>query len=187
MTRISYRILSSLIAACLLIFTFLGSAMGQESSDAGQLQVSVMPWRVSCAGAANGTGPDCQMSRSMVLADNKALLLRLTVNLSASNPDPSFLLQLPHGIYLPGGVSLSIDDLAPSIETVQACDGAGCYVGLGADRAYLPAFQRGAIFKVSFRNISRNAVVLDFPLDGFANAYAQMDLKRFIARSRRRN
>ncbi len=187
MTRQIYRIVSSLMAACLLIITFLGSASGQESSDAAQLQLSVMPWSFNCTAVANGAGSNCQMSRSMVLADKKALLLRLTVNLSASSPDPAFLLQLPHGIYLPEGVSLSIDGVAPSIETVQACDVAGCYVGLGADRAYLPALQRGAILKVSFQNISRKTVVLDLPLDGFANAYAQMELKQFVTRTDRKN
>jgi len=174
MTRLSYRIVSSLITACLLIITFLGSATGQESSDASQLQVSVMPWRVNCTDAENDTNAACQMSRSMVLADKKTLLLRLTVNLFSSSPNPSFLLQLPHGIYLPEGVSLSIDELAPRIETVQACDSAGCYVGLGADRAYLTALRGGTILNVSFQNISRNTVMISFPLEGFTNAYAKM-------------
>lgn len=186
MIRISYRVLSLLMAACLPIVVFSGLAMGQQSSDAVQRQVSVLPWRVGCTGAANDADLNCQMSRSMLFADNKTLLLRLTVNLSAANLGTSFLLQLPHGIYLPEGVSLSVDGSAASVETVQACDGAGCYVGLGADRAYLPALQRGVTLKVSFQNISRNPVVLNLPLDGFANAYAQMDLKRFIASSRRR-
>ncbi len=174
MTRLSYHLVSPLLAVCLLISIFLGSATGQESSDADQLQVSVMPWRVNCTNAENATGAACQMSRSMVLADTKKLLVRLTVNLFVSSPNPSFLLHLPHGIYLPDGVSLRIDELAPRQETVQTCDPAGCYVGLGADRAYLTALQRGAVLYVSFQNISRKTVVINFPLDGFTDAYAKM-------------
>lgn len=114
------------------------------------------------------------MSRSMVLADTKTLLLRFTINLFASSPNPSFLLHLPHGIYLPEGVNLRIDELAPRQEPVQTCDPAGCYVGLGADRTYLTALQRGAVLYVSFENISRKTVVINFPLDGFTTAYANM-------------
>lgn len=174
MTRLSYLILLLLMVTCLPMVAFSGLAMGQQNSLAVQRQVSVLPWRVGCVGATNGGGLDCQMSRSMLFADNKALLLRLTLNLSAANPGPSFLLQLPHGIYLPEGVSLSVDESVASVETIQACDSAGCYIGLGADRAFLPALQNGSVLKVSFQNISRNTVVLELPLDGFTDAYAQM-------------
>lgn len=174
MTRRSDRVASSLLAAGLLIITCLESATGQARPEADPVQVSVMPWRVNCTKAADGKSSDCQMSRSMVLADSKQLLSRFTVNLFASSPNLSFLLQLPHGIYLPEGVSLSIDDLEPRTEPVQTCDPAGCYVGLGADRAFLTALQRGSILKVSFQNIGRNTVVINFPLDEFTTAYANM-------------
>lgn len=174
MIRSAYHTVSVLIIFCLMAAVLPGLVKGQENSAAGQPQVSVRPWHVNCSDAESDTGAACQMSRAMVLEDKKTLLLRFTINLFASSPNPSFLLQLPHGIYLPDGVNLTIDDLAPRHEIVQTCDPAGCYVGLGADRAYLTALRNGTILKVSYQNIGRNTVVINFPLDDFSTAYAKM-------------
>lgn len=98
MTRITHHILSLFLTACALTLLSLGSVTAQENSEPRQLQVSVLPWNISCDSAANGAGLDCQMSRAMVLTENNQLLVRLTVNLAAANPYPSFLLLVPNGI-----------------------------------------------------------------------------------------
>lgn len=150
------------------------ASTGSADNNSGQVQTQITPWNINCAGAANGTDFDCQMVRTMFVGNNRSLLMRMTLSLAASTDEPSLLLHLPHGVYLPDGVTLSLDNHRFSKEVVQTCDQTGCYVGLAADRAFLPSFQSSTSLKVSFQDLSRNTVTIEMPLAGFSNAYAHM-------------
>jgi invasion protein IalB len=135
-------------------------------------QAPQIPWLVNCA-SAGGTMA-CEAGQTLTLKDTGQILLKVTVRVPEKSQKGAMMFQLPHGMFLPDGVSLAIDEKAPKKEPVQMCDQKGCYVGLPLNDALLAELQSGKTLSVTFKNLQKSDIKIPVPLGGFKEAYQKL-------------
>ncbi len=154
------------------------NAFAQETPPAGDDEAPAaptqVPWDTSCSQATRQAEPDCEMSQMVIVPQSRQVLLRLEVQVAGGGAEPRMVLQLPHGIWLPAGVTLAVDDDEWQETAVQTCDGGGCYAGLPLDEAAIQRLQRGTQLTVTFRSLSREPVTVPVDLNGFTDSYAKI-------------
>lgn len=131
-----------------------------------------VPWHVNCASVAGEIA--CEASQRLVVQRTGQLLLSVTIRIPPKSKSGAMMLHLPHGMFLPDGVSLDIDGNAAKKHEVQTCDQKGCYAGLPIDDAYLKALQSGKTMTVAFRNLQKEDVRVPVSLSGFKEAYGKL-------------
>ena len=143
-----------------------------ESKGANPQAAPKIPWIVNCASVTGQV--NCEAVQRLMLQKTGQLLLGITIRLPKGAKDPTMMVQLPHGMYLPSGVSLKIDDSAAKKEPVQTCDAKGCYVGLAIDPGLLKTMQSGKAMTVTFQNLAKKDITIPVTLSGFAEAYKKL-------------
>lgn len=131
-----------------------------------------VPWLVNCA--STGGEVACEASQRLVIQKTGQLLLGVTVRIPPESKTSAMMLHLPHGLFLPDGVTLDIDGKAGKKHEVQTCDQKGCYAGLPIDDAYLNALQSGKTLTITFRNLQKEDVRVPITLSGFKEAYGKL-------------
>ena len=127
-------------------------------------------WRSSCASVSRSEPLDCTVEQRLVLANSGQLLAAVTIRIDGTTRQPALMVQLPHGLFLPDGISLRVDDAEVMKLALQTCDGAGCYAGASASKELIKAMSSGSQLKVLFRNLSKDEIQLALPLAGFSDA-----------------
>ena len=84
--------------------------------------------------------------------------------------EPAMIIRIPVGLYLPGGLSIQVDEGKPLPVPLQTCDLQGCYAETPLNTNVLAALKRGKQLSITFQNLSKDSVVLPMPLDNFADA-----------------
>lgn len=153
---------------------FLASALGfplqaQDTSNK-KTKSKASPWSVNCSNT--GKGLICQLSQRIVLKKTKQLLIAVTVK--KSDKGKTMLIQLPHGLYLPAGIKLQVDENKQTSHPIQTCDQTGCYAGLPLGEQTVKSLKSGQTFKVVFQNLSKKNVTVPLPLNGFEAAYKKL-------------
>ena len=166
MTRNSPRLGNLLVL--LAIALPLAPALAQAQAE------DRIPWDTSCVQPTRQDEPNCEMSQMVIVPQSRQVLLRMEVNVPGDGSGTRMVLQLPHGMYLPAGLTLEVDGEAWQETEVQTCDGNGCYAGLGIDDEALQRLQKGAQMTVTFQQLSRQPVSVPVDLKGFTEAYAKI-------------
>lgn len=171
--------LALLIIAAPLILSATVNAQEQEedapqAEGAEQPEEDRIPWDTSCVQATRQDEPNCEMSQLVIVPQSRQVLLRMEIEVPGDGSGTRLVLQLPHGMYLPAGLTLAIDDKAWQETDVQTCDGNGCYAGLAIDDEALRRLREGEQMTVTFQQLSRQPVSVPVDLNGFSEAYAKI-------------
>ncbi len=113
-------------------------------------------------------------TQTMVLGKTRQLLLSISVSKPTEGKNAAMLLQLPHGLFNPAGVTLGIDGAKPETLVIQTCDARGCYAGAPITPEKLSAMRAGAKLNVTFQILKKQKIVVPVPLKGFAEAYKKL-------------
>jgi len=135
-------------------------------------EAPTVPWIVNCA--STGGQVACEASQRLVVQKTGQLLLAVTVRIPPESKTAAMMLHLPHGLFLPDGVTLDVDGKGSKKQEVQTCDQRGCYAGLPIDEAYLKELQSGKTMTVAFRNLQKEEVRVPIALSGFKEAYGKL-------------
>jgi len=148
------------------------AAVDKSAAAKAAPQQPPTPWLVNCA--STGTEVTCEANQRLVVQKTGQLLLAVTVRIPPQSKTGAMMLHLPHGLFLPDGISLEIDGKAGKQQAVQTCDQKGCYAGLPIDDAYLKDLQTGKTLTVAFRNLQKEDMRIPVSLIGFKEAYAKL-------------
>ena len=129
-------------------------------------------WSVTCADG--GKGLACKATQTVVLAKTRQLVLAVSVSKPAGGTGTAILLHLPHGLFIPAGVTMDIDDQQAEMLAIQTCDPKGCYAGAPVAPDKLAAMSKGAKINVTFRDLKNQKVTVPVPLNGFEAAYKKL-------------
>jgi len=129
-------------------------------------------WAVRCTNA--GQGLVCKAVQAIVLAKTRQLLLSVAVNKPAGSQNAALLVQLPHGIFNPAGVTVRIDEEKPEQLQIQTCDAKGCYAGMAVTPEKQAAMFKGAKLNVAFQNLKKQSITVPVPLKGFEAAFKKL-------------
>lgn len=141
-------------------------------SKPAEPQALQIPWRVNCASVTGQMA--CEAEQTLTIKKTGQLLLKVSVRIPEKSKTGAIMLQLPHGMFLPDGITLEIDGKDPTKEPVQTCDQKGCYVGLALDDALLQRMQSGTTFSITFKNLQKNDIKIPVTLSGFKEAYGKL-------------
>ena len=131
-------------------------------------------WTARCETPPGANIERCYIFQNIVLKQSGQRVLHMAVGYLAANGQPAAVLTLPLGISLPPGVSISIDDAAPSPLVIERCDPSGCIGALALDDALLAALKRGRRARVSFYDGTRTKVSVPVSLLGFTAGFGAL-------------
>jgi invasion protein IalB len=154
------------------IITRVASTAGPAAT-----QTFEAPWAFSCSAAQRSAERNCDVTETIVLNDKAGsrAILKVTIGISPPTRKPAMMIALPHGIYLPAGVRLTIDGKEWLPASIQTCDNAGCYVGLPIDSDARARLEGGRALQITFQSLDRKEVVLPVSLTGLGDALAKIE------------
>ncbi len=125
-----------------------------------------------CDNGAKGLA--CKAIQTIVLAKTRQLLLSVAVSKPADGPDLTMLLQLPHGLFNPAGITIAVDAAKPQALEIQTCDVKGCYAGTPIKAKELAAMKTGQTLNVVFQDLKKQNITVPVPLKGFDDALKKL-------------
>ena len=84
------------------------------------------------------------------------------------------MLNLPHGVFLPGGATVQIDKEKPISVPIQTSDAQGAYAGSPISKEMLTALQKAEKMVISFQDLKKQPINVPVTLAGFAATYQKM-------------
>lgn len=133
---------------------------------------NAMPaWTVSCASPARAVAPDCKLEQRLFARESQRLLSAVVIVIPGNTRQPVLYLQLPNGLALQEGVSMSIDAGPVAPPQLQSCDGSGCYATLALSPALLESMKAGKGLTVKATAANRELLTFQHLLADFSQAF----------------
>lgn len=132
-------------------------------------------WTSRCSSESRKAALLCEIEQSLFITKTGQLVASVNVKLPVETRQPVMMIQLPVGLFLPGGVSLQVDESKPQALVIQTCDLKGCYAATTISTELLAALKSGKRLSVSFQNLNKENVNLAFVLSGFAESYDKIN------------
>jgi invasion protein IalB len=129
-------------------------------------------WLVNCAKVAEVMA--CKATQALTVPETKQLLAAVAVYKAGSGSGHAMTLQLPHGLFLPAGVSVQIDAEAAQLVVIESCDSRGCFATMPIPDKALAAMRKGKVLGLTFQNLTKGNVKVQLPLSGFPDALAKL-------------
>ncbi len=156
--------------ASLVSASFLSPAtlMAQEDTDEAP---QVVNWATQCSATVRDGEISCFMEQKIALRDSGQLVVAITIQVPPETRVPSVVIQVPLGVFLPGGVIAQVDDGLAQTYEIKTCDQVGCYAGDPLSSEFLTAMEAGQTLNIKFQNFSQEEIVIPVPLTGFLDSY----------------
>lgn len=166
-----------IVALGLAVMGFTGAAA--QDKDAAPTKSSaatqVSGWAAQCASQSRSGVLNCSVEQGLYLAEGGQQFAKVSIRVAGDTHKPEMVIQLPHGIHLPSGIKLQFDDGTAETQQVHTCDGKGCYVILKDATRTVVSMKGGKALKLSFKNLSLDAIEAVMPLEGFTAAYSKAE------------
>jgi invasion protein IalB len=127
------------------------------------------PWSINC----NGQGPAgalvCVMTQGLIAKNTGQRVLSVAI---AKTPAGAYsaTLSLPHGLNLPEGVQVWIDEGQRAKHAITTADQNGSYAIVPLDQAMIGSMKKGTILNVLVKSASGDEVTFQLSLNGFTAA-----------------
>ncbi|MFI5013302.1 MAG: invasion associated locus B family protein [Hyphomicrobiales bacterium] len=131
-------------------------------------------WVSRCASDARQGALECAVEQTAFLSKTGQLVAAVTIRVPPDTRQPTMAIQVPVGLFLPGGVSLQIDDGKPLTLALQTCDLKGCYAGMMVTPEMLAALRAGKKLAITFQSLSKENITIPMQLTNFAQAYQKI-------------
>lgn len=168
------RTLMSVVAVSIVSATFADTAVAQTKTAAAAAAkpAARSGWRVQCNDA--GGGIQCRMVQAITMRRTKKRLVTASIQRNKDGKGAAVLYQLPHGLFLPDGLQVSIDKGRAKALPIQTCDRRGCYAGAPLAAADLTNMRKGKAISLTFKNLTKKNITINLPLNGFGPAYDKL-------------
>lgn len=132
-------------------------------------------WTSRCSSEGRKAALLCEIEQSLFITKTGQLVASVNVKLPPETRQPVMMIQLPVGLFLPGGVNLQVDEGKPQALVIQTCDLKGCYAATTISPELLGTMKSGKRLSVTFQNLNKENVNLAFVLSGFAEGYDKIN------------
>ena len=137
------------------------------------------PWVVSCLGAADASGLQCQASENLTELKTGQRVLTVTIRKESGDKGGyAMLLALPHGLFLPAGITYQVDAGPRSTAPVETSDRNGAYAAVPLSAGMIAAMKTGTKLDVGMESVTRKKVVIPVSLAGFRAAIGKLQAIR---------
>jgi invasion protein IalB len=128
------------------------------------------PWAVTCSDRAGGK-LICEMSQNVIEDKTRRQLLFLSIRNASDDASPVLLIRAFHGLYLPAGLNLGIDQGKPTPVPFQKSDQAGIYAALPLSEALVGELKKGKELRIAMQLQKEQPLEIKVPLTGFPAAF----------------
>jgi invasion protein IalB len=141
--------------------------VGEKAADAA-VQSN---WVTQCGGQSRQVVVGCSLQQSVIKTDTRQLVVMFSIRVPGDTRAPVMMVQLPLGVFIPGGVELQADTNTVVSLPLQTCDANGCYAGAPVSSEFAEQLKRGKTLRISFKDLSQTKLDIPMPLSGFPAAY----------------
>jgi invasion protein IalB len=131
-------------------------------------------WVSRCMSDARQTQVDCAVEQTAVVTNTGQLVAAIVVRVPHDTRQPTMMIHVPVGLYLPAGVNIQVDESKPLQFVLQTCDLKGCYAGAPLPADMLAAMKAGKKLGVTFQNLQKENITVPLPLENFAEAFQKI-------------
>lgn len=149
------------LIAFLAFFTLEKSVFGQPASPS---------WQVTCAGVAQNSKLNCQMSQSLLVEESRQRILSAAIFLDETEL-PMMRVQFPHGIDVLKPIVLRTDDKDLTEFPIRYGDSNGTYGIISLSIEMLDAMKKGKKLSFSVSAWQGGQLNLELSLTGFTAAF----------------
>lgn len=146
--------------------------LAQPQPPAPAVQVDTSGWSVRCA--SNSSALDCKAAQEVRLKNTRQLLVSIVVNIARETKQPTMLIHLGYGLFLPSGVNVQFGKRLSQRHDIQTCDAAGCYAGMAISKEMLTALQSEQEMTVTFQDLQKRPITVRLPLASFSVAFQKL-------------
>lgn len=137
---------------------------------------------MNCTEATADQPLNCSVSTTVMLRPQNQRLAQVIMTRQPETRSLSLVFQVPHGAWLPAGMSWQLDEGEAQRLAFQSSDGEGLYAGLPVADDLLASLRRGTTLRISFVIAARReSLTVPVPLAQFGEAATEM----FAAERRR--
>ncbi|RNJ44289.1 invasion associated locus B family protein [Mesorhizobium erdmanii] len=146
-----------------------------QPKEAGPKPADANPWAVNCSSGSTANELQCQVSQNLTEAKTGQRVLTVTVRRDNANGSFAMLLALPHGLFLPSGVSYQIDSGKKVTVAIQTSDQNGAYAAVPVAPELAKAMKSGTTLNIGMESVTRKPVTIPVSLKGFGAAVAKLE------------
>jgi invasion protein IalB len=128
-----------------------------------------VPWAVNCSNRQGAFA--CEMVQQIVDARSRAVLLMMSINKPREAGPPAILFRTVHGVYLPAGLSVQVDQRAPIRIDFQKSDGAGVYAALPLPPDLVADLKKARELVLETAMSKEQKLIFKAPMTGFSGAF----------------
>jgi len=172
----SPRLLSWVCALAVAAFTF-GPAQAQQQEPVldttSPAAAPTSAWGTQCVAESRSATLDCSAFQRGITQSGQ-LVGSVTIRIPPDTGKPVIVISAPLGVYLPAGITYSVDTGAPETLQIQGCDQNGCFANQPVTSDTLDAMAKGQKLNISFSNLNKQPITLPLSLVGFSAAYQRI-------------
>jgi len=165
------------VLASLMLLVLAGGSAPALSQGAQTTQpnpVASQPpspaWALGCNSPNAGTGTlECQISQTILRQETGQILMMIAIRKPQSG-SMTMNFVLPHGLYLPAGLSYQIGTAAKNTVAIFSSDQNGAYSNISLPLDLVNALKAGSILNIGLETASRNPLTVPVSLTGFTSA-----------------
>jgi invasion protein IalB len=148
----------------------------QPPAQLGEQSQAQDNWVVVCDPPADGAEKRCTLLQNLAVrsGETQQRLLTVLVQRQPGRDGMMLLLSLPHGLFLPAGAQIQVDEGEPSKIVIQTSDATGSYAATELTPELLEALRRGQVLKVGMMSADQRGITVPVTLIGFSKGYAEL-------------
>ena len=169
-------LLSAAFAAALAAAAWPTIHAGAQDADKPAEQAPAppnpQPWTIACSGQGTAGDLVCAMTQGLIAKNTGQRVLSVAISRAASGYVAR--LSLPHGLNLPEGMQVWIDDGTRAHHVITTADQNGSYASVPLDAGMIAAMKKGTILNVLVKAASGDEVNFQLSLNGFTAALTKI-------------
>jgi invasion protein IalB len=130
-------------------------------------------WVVTCSPGADPAKTTCQMVQAL-FAETGQPIVSATIRPQAEDRRMGMLLTLPHGVYFPPGLTITIDRGRAMNVDIQTSDQNGVYAALPLTEDLITAMRLGRKLNIAMRFADGRDEIVPLTLNGFSAALERL-------------
>lgn len=157
------------------------AAQGTPAAPTGPIRIGAgaadenpQPWTVNCSSQGPAADLVCNMSQVLVQSETGQRLVAATIYRPQQSARAVMRLNLPHGIVLPEGVNVSVDEQAAIKYVILTADQNGSYADVELTEDVVARMQSGAALKLGVVTVGQEQIEFSLSLRGFTAAFAKL-------------
>lgn len=162
---------------------FTGTAFAQSADTSAETETTSTTalvssnWNLSCTPDSGTQELLCEASQTIAFEESRqTLLIAFVTPWKQDDAAELFVMrfQLPHGLDIPAGLQIQIDDNPAQSPVIQTSTQVGVYARIGLSEPLLESLKKGATMNVSFSAMNGNKLTVPVSLDGFSAIFAKL-------------